>query len=217
MPKSINLLGRVFGRLTPLSRGRGPNGRLAWVCQCSCGNASMVPTSKLLSGHTGSCGCYQREVARAPVSHGHTTGGVTRTYVTWASMLSRCADKTNFTYGGGGVEVCERWRTFENFLVDMGERPKGMSIDRISNSLGYEPANCRWADRVVQSNNRTITKWLTHEGRTQSIAAWCHELCMPYQAVYSRLHRGWSAYDALMKPTRAGKFGSPTARKESMS
>lgn len=57
-----------------------------------------------------------------------------------------------------GIGVCERWNDFEAFLQDMGEPPKGMSIDRIDSRANYAPANCRWADATTQSRNRKIVK-----------------------------------------------------------
>jgi len=75
-------------------------------------------------------------------------------------MITRCTNSSvlNFKdYGGRGITVCDRWlgpHGFENFLADMGERPEGLSIDRIENDGNYEPWNCRWATQLEQNRNR---------------------------------------------------------------
>ena len=96
--------------------------------------------------------------------HGHTRhdGWRSRTYEAWSSMLSRCNNpkhKAYARYGGRGIEVCARWRIFENFLADMGECPDGLTLDRFPNRDGnYEPGNCRWATYTEQARNRDVTK-----------------------------------------------------------
>jgi hypothetical protein len=109
----------------------------------------------LLRGQSRRCSaCYHA----SHVTHGQTKDRTkSPTYVTWQAMHWRCIsarDREFGSYAGRGISVCERWQEFENFLSDMGERPKGMSIDRIDNDAGYSPGNCRWATCTDQSINR---------------------------------------------------------------
>lgn len=158
-----DLTGERFGRLAVIEpAGRNARRYVLWRCQCDCGTESVVIGADLRSGNTQSCGCLALDArfARrgAAVSHGHSTlGRRTRTYRSWESMRERCSNPNSVAweyYGGRGISVCERWDSFENFLADMGERPEGMSLDRIDTNGGYYPDNCRWATAKVQMNNR---------------------------------------------------------------
>ncbi len=99
---------------------------------------------------------YQRNKYGAfSVSHGQSNSP---TYVSWCAMKSRCLRpcmRSYPRYGGRGITICDRWMVFANFLADMGERPKGMTLDRIDNDGNYEPGNCRWADNKTQHKNKT--------------------------------------------------------------
>ena len=81
-------------------------------------------------------------------------------YNTWYKIKQRCFDETNHAYknyGGRGITMCNEWKnSFETFVKDMGERPKGASVDRIDNQGNYEPSNCRWATKAEQSRNRRV-------------------------------------------------------------
>jgi len=121
-------------------------------------------------------------------------------------MIARCTRPTATSYevyGGMGITVCERWLTFENFLADMGEKPRGQTLDRYPNSNGnYESSNCRWASRSQQSNNRKSCVLIEYQGRKQNLMQWCRELGLKYSVVQSRIKAGWSAQRAIEAPAR---------------
>lgn len=196
-------VGIRFGRLTVVEfLGVNEHKKRKWRSICDCGGESVTTTQKLTSGHTRSCGCLSRETARknrhSEEKHGHTkNASPSRTYSTWNGMKYRClvpTSKDYAHYGGRGIEVCERWLSFENFLSDMGERPENMTIDRIDVDGGYSPQNCRWATIAEQNRNKRNTKLslediceIRKDMRTQS------EIAADYgisQSHVSRIRRG---------------------------
>jgi hypothetical protein len=115
-------------------------------------------------------------------------------------MLTRCTNPNNthfHNYGGRGITVCDRWKTFENFYTDMGDKPEGMSIDRIDNDKGYSLENCRWATRTEQTRNRKLTRIIEFNGQKRCVAEWAELMGISYKILRNRLDKKWSIEKAL--------------------
>lgn len=203
---TTDLTGQRFTRWTVLSPATGSHhNQRHWSCQCDCGVTRDVHHGNLTSGKSTSCGCRQRERAiEASTTHGRSRHHSScSSYCLWAGMIQRCTNPNHTAYrnyGGRGVSVCERWRSYENFFADMGPRPDGMTLDRIDNELSYSPTNCRWATRGEQNSNKSNNRLLHHDGIQLSIAQWAARKNLRPYTLYSRLRRGWSPAEAIETP-----------------
>lgn len=122
-----------------------------WLCLCECGNTAEVDRGLLRTKRKKSCGCKTK--AQVSGTHGMYNS---RTHSSWRSMLSRCRDVNHTDYEFySKLGFCQSWLTFEQFYLDMGDRPEGCSLDRVDNSKGYSKENCRWATLVQQQHNRS--------------------------------------------------------------
>jgi hypothetical protein len=156
MSARIDLTGQRFGRLTVIEAvGIDKWHHRKWKCRCNCGDFLIARGSSLQNGNVKSCGCSRKE---SVYKHGQCEAPA---YYSWGSMLQRCYNSKNKRYkdwGGRGITVCKRWLIFTNFLEDMGDRPKGLTIERINNDKGYYKENCCWATRGIQARNRRTRK-----------------------------------------------------------
>jgi hypothetical protein len=62
----IDETGNVYGRLTVL-RTKGnlnKNGRLLWLCKCSCGAEKEIEGRAMRRGRIKSCGCLKHQMMR---------------------------------------------------------------------------------------------------------------------------------------------------------
>ena len=220
MPSAHNALviktGDRFGKLVVLNESRKIKGARAFRLRCDCGTEC---TKKLIAltksdGPTRSCGCLHFSIGDARRTHGMSE---TATYRIWHHVVQRCTNPNDagyINYGGRGIEVCEQWLDFKNFLADMGERPSPKhEITRIDNDGNYKPGNTEWStDAVAQNRNRRNFKktssqyrgvdlWLgkywraritIEKDRLRQIGCFKTEIdaARAYDAV-ARLHRGF--------------------------
>jgi len=154
-----DLTGQRFGKLVVLRKtDLRRKGKILWICQCDCGNMHQAMSSRLISGHTKSCGCYQREkITEMNLTHG---GSHSRLYSIWASMKTRCSNpnyKKFDYYGGRGITVCHEWQesfeTFRDWALANGYRDD-LTLDRKNGDKGYFPENCQWATWSEQRLNQ---------------------------------------------------------------
>ncbi len=188
-----DLSGMRFGKLTVVTNLGIIKGKTWWECKCDCGRMHKASATRLKNGlrSCGNPGC------QPGTSHGLSKKS--RAYIRWKTMKARCYNPNhpNYpSYGGIGVTVAKRWDKFENFLSDMGDPPNGTVIDRIDNSLGYSPENCRWVSYKKSTENRSNTIWIG----SLRVSDFCKKYGITEYSVYSRLQRGWTEMEIKQHP-----------------
>lgn len=160
-----------------------------------CGEEFKAAVHNISGNRKGSCGCRAYINMARGVIHGHQSGGkMSSEYGSWHDMMQRCFNpncKAYERYGAVGITVCERWKTFSNFLEDMGLKPTPQhSIDRFPNTNKiYEPGKCRWATKAQQMANTSLTTHVIFRGKEYALPDICTELGLKRKAV-----TGWKWY-----------------------
>lgn len=198
MPKTINMIGQKYNKLTVLSKVETNHNGYVYECLCDCGNKKVIEGKSIRSGLTKSCGCIRSQyVSTKNKTHEKTNTGA---YKSWRAMKTRCTNLNTPSYknyGERGITICDRWLNFENFYEDMGDRPEGKTLERIDNSKGYSRENCKWASKKEQNRNTRQVKLLTYEGETLCMKEWAEKLSIPYSTLQDRIRRGWNVERAL--------------------
>jgi hypothetical protein len=135
------------------------------------------------------------------VKHGHNRRkNKTPTYNSWCAMNRRCKSKSG--YCDRGITVCDRWKVFENFLCDMGERPDNMTLGRIDNDKGYYPKNCRWENNHQQNTNRRSSVLIEYGNQIKCVRDWHKETGLSERCILYRYHKGWTPEQILTTKMR---------------
>jgi hypothetical protein len=200
--KPIDISLQKFGKLIALNIDHQKNKIFFWKCLCECGNYCVISGCRLRKGKTKSCGCIVKTQNNLSTSS---------TYKSWSSMINRCHNEKNNrfeNYGKKGIKVCDEWRnSFFKFLNDMGERPKGKSINRINNFGNYELKNCKWSTNTEQTNNKSNNYLISFYGKTQTLTQWAKEYNIGWSTLRKRvITLQWSIEKSLLTPI--GKYAS---------
>lgn len=149
-----------YNRLTPIKIAYKKDRASYWLCQCDCGNTTIVREASIKNGHTKSCGCIRVErmkLENPKYNHGlryHRLNSI------WRGMKTRCYNQKSLeysNYGGRGIKVCDEWKNdfkaFYDWAMNNGYKDD-LTIDRINNNGNYDPNNCQWLTKSENISKR---------------------------------------------------------------
>ena len=197
----LNIVGCQFERLFVKKYIGVVNHLNTYLCLCDCGNETTASYHELISGNKRSCGCLRHDVQA--VIHTKHGDSYKRLYKIYRGMLSRCYNTNQETYKrywGRGITVCDEWHdynVFKEWALSNGYTDE-LTIDRIDNSKGYSPDNCRWIPREEQAANQTTNRVITIDGVSRTMSDWCRIYNISKSAVWHRIcDYGWDPIKAI--------------------
>lgn len=208
------VIGAVYGRLTvtgPSALIPSDHNRSTPV-QCSCGTILRVLKGSLIHNTTKSCGCLREEV----LAKNKTTHNMSHTpeFKAWCHMRQRCDNPNDAAYkhyGARGIVYCDEWKTFENFIADVGLKPsKTYTLERLDTNGNYERSNVVWADIVTQRNNTRNSVRVPYKGELLTIKELAKIATVAEHVLSNRLRvYGWPVEKALHTPVGSVRSTSP--------
>lgn len=201
-------VGQRFHRLVVLARVEDSKNK--WLCVCDCGNQSIARKHHLLNGKHKSCGCLQKEAAKAAkTTHGKSAkAGL---YSIWMNIKSRTTNPNVncfHRYGGRGISMCSEWfNSFEAFSAGVGERPPGMTLDRTNNDGNYEPGNVRWVPHRTNCLNKSDKVVITAFGLPLQLHEWEEITGICRELIRDRVrNRKWFSEDSVATQPGGRRF-----------
>ena len=209
--KKLDLIGQRFGKLL-VTKYLGINnyGKSIWLCKCGCEKETIATSGNLKSGNSKSCGCSRKNGGNLIHNH-RSKNQASKTYNTWSGIVQRCNNKNSKSYKNYGkrkIKVCNRWNpkrggSFINFLNDVGEIPKGLTLDRTDNNGDYSPDNWRLVPPKEQSRNTRRNINIIYDKKEICLKDYCKIKNLNYSTILTRInHLGWSIRKALNTPVK---------------
>lgn len=194
----LNIQGQKFGKLTALrvSTKKVKVSATFWECVCECGNTRVVRVDRLRNGENTMCLSCSK-IAHPMFKHGMWK---TRTFRIYNGAKFRCENQQGASwhkYGARGIKFL--WTSFSEFYKEMGDVPKGKTLDRINNDGNYEPGNCRWATPKEQARNRRSNHVICRESECRTLTEWSEITGIHTDTIKKRIDRGLTVEKALTR------------------
>ena len=211
--RARDLTGQRFGYLTLVEPSGSRKGKTFWWADCDCGTRREVQASELTRKRGAglfSCGCRTKEQqSEQRKTHGLSDHPL---HAVWNGMRARCQNPNHpayHNYGGRGIKVCERWKTFANFYADVSPTYEtGLTLDRWDNNGDYTPENFRWTTWEVQGNNKRLNVIIPTPKGQMTVARASRAFGVNVTTILYRINAGWPDSLLLIPPDYTNRIAA---------